>query len=386
MALCTPRFRDSARCGWLDISEWGQCCHGFTSARTWQHVPELVRESTVVRTPTRRPGRLCLTLRRDWYFSAQQIQYVEDDEEDDPMKDSIPEEDEDTEEPHNESGQTISKPASTEVPVKNEDNATTPAKARDAAGRDLARDEILALIACFIGPVLGAYLLHAIRSQLTRPAEGLVSNYNLTIFVMAAELRPVSHIIKLRQARIARLQRIVRADVTDRLARTDAQELLRRLGEIEARLAEPITSSDVETLKIGATVRQGLQPQLDALNRAVRRYEKRQAAQSIQMEARFGDMELRLKDALSLAAVAARNTERPGIVSLVFTWIIGVFSYCFQIVLAVTTYPFRVVASIAGEIKSWFIKTERQPRKRLKGHSNGHSSVSTPRLQSRSGR
>ena len=45
--------------------------------------------------------------------------------------------------------------------------------------------------------MLGAYLLHTIRGQLTRPSEGLVSDYNLTIFLCAAEIRPVSHLIKM---------------------------------------------------------------------------------------------------------------------------------------------------------------------------------------------
>ena len=100
---------------------------------------------------------------------------------------------------------------------------------------------------------------------------------------MAAELRPISHVIKLKQSRMVRLQRIVRPDTKDLSAKTDAPELSRRLAEVEARLAEPIVSSDAETIKLSATVRQGLQPQLDALNRAVRRYEKRQAAQAIQV-------------------------------------------------------------------------------------------------------
>lgn len=239
---------------------------------------------------------------------------------------------------------------------------------------------------CFLGPILGAYLLHAIRSQLTRPAEGLVSDYNLTIFAMAAELRPVSHIIKLKQSRMTRLQRIVRSDTSGRLAKADAQDLSRRLAEVEERLAEPAApASDVETVKISATVRQGLQPQLDALNRAVRRYEKRQAAQAIQSEARFGELETRLKDALSLAAAAARTGQKPGLVSMVFTWVIGTVTYCVQTSWAAVTYPFRVTISLATEVKSWLLN-ERQPRKRIKGQGSGHASISTPRMQSRTGR
>jgi hypothetical protein len=202
---------------------------------------------------------------------------------------------------------------------------------------------------------------------------------------MAAELRPVLHIIKLKRAGMTRLQRVVRADASEHLAKADAQELQRRLTEVEERLAEPAINSDVETVKISATVRQGLQPQLDALNRAVRRYEKRQAAQAIQIEARFGELEMRLKDALSLAAAAARTGQKPGLISMAFTWAVNLVIYSMQTAWAAITYPFRFTISVATELKSW-LSNERQPRKRIKGQSNGHSSIPTPRMQSRSGR
>lgn len=322
---------------------------------------------------------------RDWYHAAQQVQYVEADE--GQLSDTILEEDEEIESAHDEDHAASAEPALNDSTAKvDKSDARPKTKAQEDAGRELAREEISALIACFLGPLLGAYLLHAIRSQLTRPAEGLVSNYNLTIFTMAAELRPVSHIIKLKQARMVRLQRIVRGEGVDRLANADAQELSRRLSDVEARLAEPAISSDAETMKVSATVRQGLQPQLDALNRAVRRYEKRQAAQSIQIEARFVELETRLQDALSLAAAAARTGERPGPISMMFTWIMSVVTYAFQTAWATATYPFRVMASIVTECRSWFVKNERQSRKQARDPKNRQLTISTPRMQSRNER
>lgn len=53
-------------------------------------------------------------------------------------------------------------------------NTLAETEAKAIARRQLARQEVLALIACFIGPILGAYLLHVVRLKLlTRPAEGL---------------------------------------------------------------------------------------------------------------------------------------------------------------------------------------------------------------------
>lgn len=78
--------------------------------------------------------------------------------------------------------------------------------------KELFRHEILALLSCFAAPIIGAYLLHALRYQLTRPSEGLVSNFNLAVFILAAEVRPLSHFLQLVQARTLHLQRIVHAN------------------------------------------------------------------------------------------------------------------------------------------------------------------------------
>lgn len=173
-------------------------------------------------------------------------------------------------------------------------------------------------------PVVGAWLLHAIRAQLSRPSEGLVSNYNLTVFLLASEIRPISHLIKMTQARTLFLQRVVNGGPNDDDPRPDlgqVTELAKRLEELEAHVADSVESSnkpaaigsDVTAAKVTAQAvsetRKSLQPELDALNRAVRRYEKRTTISSLQTEARLQDLETRLKDVVVLAAAAQRNAE-----------------------------------------------------------------------------
>lgn len=80
---------------------------------------------------------------------------------------------------------------------------------RKKAEDELKYDEARALLACFAGPLLGGWLLHLIRSSLSRPSEGLVSNFNLTIFVLAAELRPAAQVVKLLRSRNEYLQSLV---------------------------------------------------------------------------------------------------------------------------------------------------------------------------------
>jgi len=259
--------------------------------------------------------------------------------------------------------------------------------AQAAAEQELARDELWALFTCFLGPLIGAYLLHTIRGQLTRQAEGLVSDYNLTIFVMAAEIRPVSHLIKMKQARMVHLQRIVspELDPTSRFPRSEAEDLARRIADVEARLNEPAGKLDPRTAEISSCVRQSLQPQLDALNRAVRRYEKRQAAQQMQIEARFGELDLRLKDALSLVAAAARTGQRPGIIAMGLSWVMSFVSYWIHTAEAFMMYPFRVAKSMISGVKSTFVATGRSRGKHIQGKGAEHQ-ISTGRTWSKSNR
>ena len=77
-------------------------------------------------------------------------------------------------------------------------------------------------------------------------------NYNLTIFIMAAELCPFLYFIKIKHARMLHLQRIVRPNLNSskKLAKTDVQKLSKRLTEIEARLADSTAYSKIKDNKV----------------------------------------------------------------------------------------------------------------------------------------
>jgi len=182
---------------------------------------------------------------------------------------------------------------------------------------------LFALLACFLFPAIGAWLLHAIRSQLSRPSEGLVSNYNLTVFLLASEIRPLSHLVKLIQARTFHLQRVVASGTVDdsKIDTSKVLDLAKRLEELEAHVANTADSAQkmvgMPSEQLAATtvaqatmeMRKSIQPELDALNRAVRRYEKRTTISALQTETRLQERESRLQDGVALAAAAQRNAE-----------------------------------------------------------------------------
>ena len=272
---------------------------------------------------------------------------------------------------------------------------------RAAAARELWVHEMIALAWCFLFPALSSYLLHTIRGQLSRPSEGLVSDYNLTIFLCAAELRPVSHLISMVRARTLRIQRLVAANPyaggAASASRDEMRALSGRLDDLEARTAaildrppgdedgdreadaasfdnhplalSPSTPSggggrnsrpnnnnqdQNQTAAVATTAAQEIvagtmQPELDALNRAMRRYEKKLALLATQTDARLGDLDRRVHDAVTIAAVATTTTTTTsgpdGGSSTKRNPLLALVTLPFRALLAVLYAPFRAFAA-----------------------------------------
>ena len=230
--------------------------------------------------------------------------------------------------------------------------------ARTSALAELYKYEILALIACFLLPLAAALLLHAIRGQLSRPSEGLVSNYNLTIFLLASEIRPTAHLLKIIQARTFRLQRTVHSDSFIKNDERTVSELTKRLERLEARLGEDgksrkaleMNGVDGDLATVSGEVRRTLQPDLDALNRAVRRYEKRATLQTMQTESRLLELEARLQDAISLAAAVAQSSpyRRPFLGTTVINWAGTIAFFPIQATFTFLSLPAKASTTLMG--------------------------------------
>lgn len=294
-------------------------------------------------------GISSLVVDRAWYHSAQEVRIqheataesvIEDDSDLDSSPqmpahsplDHVPEEEETQPESHGD---------------LHERHPTTQ---QQSALAELYVYEIIALASCFALPLIGAYLLHAIRSQLSRPSEGLVSNYNLTIFLLVSELRVLSHMIKLLQSRTLHLQRVVQGSPSSIQSTRNAEQLeavLARLDRLECRItAEDIISaqgskqdssrSKQQDNAVARDVRNAIQPELDALNRAVRRYEKKATLLQFQTESRFAGVESKLDDAIALAASAAKNSASHK----------NIFLWAIESLTALVLLPFKALLRI----------------------------------------
>lgn len=252
----------------------------------------------------------------DWYYSAQtQRREIEPDD-----LDLVEEEGEETAVESASSQGGSPKPSARLDAVVEDEVSPQQIQKREQAAAELRRLEKLALLATFVLPVGAAYLLHVIRAQLSQSSTGLVSDYNLTIFLLAAEIRPVRQLVRLITNRTMHLQRTVTGlndPFGSALKEKDAiLDLKSRIVDLEARLTDhtivPQTMSlaqKTDVSELSVEMRKRYEPRLEGLERAVRRYEKRSTTLAMLTEQRLGSLETRLQDALSLAAVAAQQSQ-----------------------------------------------------------------------------
>ncbi|KAL2201559.1 hypothetical protein P885DRAFT_26177 [Corynascus similis CBS 632.67] len=186
--------------------------------------------------------------------------------------------------------------------------------------------EVVALGACFLAPAMATYLLYSVRYLLSRPSEGVVSNFNVGIFLLAAEVTPLSHSIKLVLAHTLHLQRVVHSNPYRMVRMTPSRyrALLARLDAVESRVAELAVREACEGCDCGDArvqqararqlredvardVRAAVGPEIDGVVRAVRRYEKKTSTLTSETDLRLADLRHRLDDVIALSAVVARN-------------------------------------------------------------------------------
>ena len=173
----------------------------------------------------------------------------------------------------------------------------------------------------------------------------------------------MAHLIKLVQARTLHLQRIVTANTQDsnsiHFSSATKQDLSSRLDDLETHIADTTAngvSSKVPTAEQISHFRKSVEPDFNALNRAVRRYEKRTTLLSMQTESRLQELEKRLSDAITLAAAAERssqvNRQRRGLgVTAIVDWVAMMAVLPMQIGWSIITLPGSIVGGLVRHVE-----------------------------------
>lgn len=181
------------------------------------------------------------------------------------------------------------------------------------------------------------------------------------------------------QARTLHLQRIVasssRAPEEDKATASKLAELTTRIEELEAHISSAATAPPPpsisqskeepdQALVAQATtdIRKAIQPELDALTRAVRRYEKRTTLTSFQTDSRLRDLESQIRDALSLALAAQRSNQprRFGLVSAAFDCAYALVVTPLHILISIASIPSRIANWGLQSVKTGLFQTPGQ--------------------------
>lgn len=142
----------------------------------------------------------------------------------------------------------------------------------------------------------------------------------------------------------------------------------KRLEELESHVADTVmitTKPDSGTpsqadefiarasMQANADLRKSFQPELDALNRAMRRYEKRTMTSAIQVETRLQDLEAKIQDVVILAAATQRNADKQygKYLPILLDWMSASVVVPVQYAVYVLTLPQRTLTAVISWIK-----------------------------------
>ncbi|KAK9381139.1 uncharacterized protein V2V93DRAFT_317910, partial [Kockiozyma suomiensis] len=145
------------------------------------------------------------------------------------------------------------------------------------------RWELITLVVLIVSPFVGGFLLHYVRSSLlssNSAAGGLVSNSNITLFVLSAFARSgscVSEYVKRRTA--------------DSALGVESVTLISRLQQDVADLQDELAHMRDLVMDVRDVAEQGLRTDVDALLRAMRQYERKQYFQAQEVGSRVGELE-----------------------------------------------------------------------------------------------
>ncbi|OBT99483.2 hypothetical protein VE01_02849 [Pseudogymnoascus verrucosus] len=205
-------------------------------------------------------------------------------------------------------------------PVTKSDTPRSPQHAREiatytSATQELRTHELLALLSCVTFPLLAAGLLHILRASLRADVSGLVSDFNIVVFMLAAEIRPVGQLLRLVRARTLWLQRVVRVDPRtgiDERQDGEIETLRQRVDALEQQQGSAATAGEGEEevlARVREEVKRATRQEVEALSRAVRRYEKRAGVLAGRVEGRLGELEGRVGEVGRRSAPDARSTR-----------------------------------------------------------------------------
>ncbi|KAI8335502.1 hypothetical protein BC941DRAFT_355277 [Chlamydoabsidia padenii] len=152
---------------------------------------------------------------------------------------------------------------------------------------ELRRHEIMGLIWVLASPAVAGYTLQYSRYFLS-DYERYMSSFNVAVFVLAASLKPLSHVVLLLRERTMYLQSEIQ--IND----TQVQRLQKKLDIMEDELYT--LRQAFATKKDLGQVTEDLGPTIQQLSKAIRRFEKKEHLLRSWSEDKFGSIDEKVRE------------------------------------------------------------------------------------------
>jgi hypothetical protein len=159
---------------------------------------------------------------------------------------------------------------------------------RGHASATLRRQELASLVLVVASPLLGGFILDYVRAHLS-PHRTYITNFNITLFVLASSIRPMTHVASLFKKRALHLQEVVHYPTTE------VEHLKHRLGKMEEDLAT-LKKSHATKKELSSNLTNVVQPELNSISKTLKRVEKKEQYLRSYSEERFQYMDNKIRD------------------------------------------------------------------------------------------
>ncbi|KAI8075877.1 uncharacterized protein B0P05DRAFT_579963 [Gilbertella persicaria] len=160
-------------------------------------------------------------------------------------------------------------------------------KRRERVEEELRKHEFVGLAWVALSPAIAGYTLQYSRYFLSN-YEKYMSTFNVTVFVLAASLKPLLHIVVLLRERTLYLQSEMKIDESEVDILTKKMEMIQ--DELDNLRKAFATKKDLGQMA------QGITPSIHQLTKAMKRFEKKESALRSWSEDKFIEIDQKVND------------------------------------------------------------------------------------------
>ncbi|CAO0792500.1 unnamed protein product [Mucor circinelloides] len=153
---------------------------------------------------------------------------------------------------------------------------------------ELRRHEVAGLLWVILSPAIAGYTLQYSRYLLSN-VDRYISAFNVTVFILAASIKPISHVMVLLQERTMFLQ-------SEALVSESQVQVLQTKMDLLERELYGLRKAYATKKDLGQVVTEDINPSLQQLAKALKRFEKRDLALRTWSEEQFASIDHKVRE------------------------------------------------------------------------------------------